>query len=103
MASLQNVKLYERSSKIECRITIRFRNSTLRYVTQRIGKMGSHRDSYRLGIVAHLCSPSYLRGRDWENDSSMSAWARSYQDPVSTNNLDVVVHACESQLLRKYK
>jgi hypothetical protein len=30
----------------------------------------------RLGMVAHTCNPSYLGGKDWENQSFRLAWAK---------------------------
>jgi hypothetical protein len=36
--------------------------------------------------VAQACNPSYLGGRDWEDNSLRPAWAKSLQDPISTNS-----------------
>jgi hypothetical protein len=47
--------------------------------------------------LTQACNPSYLGGRDWEDHSLRSAWAKSSPDPISTNKkLGVVVHACHS-------
>jgi hypothetical protein len=35
--------------------------------------------------VAQACNPSYSGGREGEDHSSMSEWAKSLQDPISTN------------------
>jgi hypothetical protein len=35
--------------------------------------------------VAHFYNPSYSRGRDWEDHDSRPVWAKSSQDPISTN------------------
>jgi hypothetical protein len=37
------------------------------------------------GLVDQACNPSYLGGSNWEDGSSRPAWARSSQDPISTN------------------
>jgi hypothetical protein len=47
-------------------------------------------------VVAHVCNPSYLGGRDWEDCSSRLVQAKSERDPSSKNKLSVVVHACNS-------
>jgi hypothetical protein len=44
---------------------------------------------YRLGMVAHICKPSYT-GRDQENPGLRTAQVKSYQDPISINELGVV-------------
>jgi hypothetical protein len=33
--------------------------------------------------VAHTCSPSYLRGWDWEDHGSRTAWANSLADHIA--------------------
>jgi hypothetical protein len=38
--------------------------------------------------VAHICNPSYSRGRDPEDGGSKPDWANSSQDPVSKNFLE---------------
>jgi hypothetical protein len=38
----------------------------------------------RLGVVAYICNPSYLEGRDQENCHSRLAQV-SLQDPISTS------------------
>jgi hypothetical protein len=42
--------------------------------------------------VAHICNPSSWGGRDQEDCSLKPAHSKSYQDLISTNKLDVVVH-----------
>jgi hypothetical protein len=37
-------------------------------------------------VVAHVCHPSYVGGKDSEDYSSRSAQAKSYQDPTSNNS-----------------
>jgi hypothetical protein len=46
------------------------------------------------GAVAHACNSSYSGGRDWEDGGSRPAWAKSSRDPISINNLGVVVNTC---------
>jgi hypothetical protein len=38
--------------------------------------------------MAHICNPSYSRGSDQEDQDLGPVWV------ISTNKLDVVVHAC---------
>jgi hypothetical protein len=38
-----------------------------------------------LGTVAQSYNPSYLGGENQEDQGSRSAWAKSSQDPISTN------------------
>jgi hypothetical protein len=48
------------------------------------------------GAEVHAYNPSYLGGREegeWEQ-GLRPAWAKSQQDPISTNKLHVVVQAC---------
>jgi hypothetical protein len=35
-------------------------------------------------LVAHTCTSCYSEGRDWEDNSLWTAWAKSLQDPIST-------------------
>jgi hypothetical protein len=39
----------------------------------------------------HACDPSFSKGRDQEDHGWRSAWAKSYQDPISINKLSMVV------------
>jgi hypothetical protein len=39
--------------------------------------------SYKMAVPT--CNPNYLRGRDWEDHSLMSAQAKSLQDPPYFN------------------
>jgi hypothetical protein len=52
--------------------------------------------------MAHTCNPSYLEGRDQEDQGPRPAWANSSQDSISTNKklsvvLCVMVCACHSR------
>jgi hypothetical protein len=40
----------------------------------------------------HACDPSFSKGRDQEDHGWRSAWAKSYQDPISTNVQGMVSH-----------
>jgi hypothetical protein len=42
-------------------------------------------------VVAHVYNSSYLGDKDWEDCGSMTAWAKSSQDHLSTNKLGMVV------------
>jgi hypothetical protein len=37
------------------------------------------------GLVAHACNPSYLGGRDWEDNYPSKSGGKSSQDPISIN------------------
>jgi hypothetical protein len=49
-----------------------------------------------LGVMGCTCNPNYLGGGDWKDCSSSLTWAKSLQDPISTNKLGVVVHVCNT-------
>jgi hypothetical protein len=42
-------------------------------------------------MVAHTCNPTYLGLAD---PGSRLAWAKNYQDPISTNKPGMLVHVC---------
>jgi hypothetical protein len=49
------------------------------------------------GTMAHICNPSYTRGRDGEEYGLRQLEAKSWRDPTSTNKkLVVVVHTGHS-------
>jgi hypothetical protein len=50
----------------------------------KFGRMTS-KVSIWLGTVAQTCNPSFLGGRNQEDHSSSLTWAKSSQDPSSTN------------------
>jgi hypothetical protein len=45
-------------------------------------------------MVAHVCNPSYLGGREQEDRSLRPAPAKSLPDTISTNKFGVVAHTC---------
>jgi hypothetical protein len=38
-----------------------------------------------LGTVAYICNPNYSGGDSWKDCSSRPTWAKSSEDPISTN------------------
>jgi hypothetical protein len=50
--------------------------------------------NYRLGLVAHTYKSSFLGSGDQEDYSLRPAVAKSWQDPISTNKLGMVVQTC---------
>jgi hypothetical protein len=48
------------------------------------------KENGRLVIVVYAYNPSILD----QDCGSKLAWAKSWQDPISTNKWDVVVHTC---------
>jgi hypothetical protein len=46
-----------------------------------------------LGVVTHICNPSYLVGEGQKDGSSELTQAKSYQDSISANKPGVMVHA----------
>jgi hypothetical protein len=49
----------------------------------------------KLGVVAHTCIPRYSGERDLEDRDFRPVWAKSPQDPISTNKkLGVVTCTC---------
>jgi hypothetical protein len=43
------------------------------------------KDGRGLGATAHTCNASYLRDKDQEDYGPRPAWAKSQQEPMSTN------------------
>jgi hypothetical protein len=39
----------------------------------------------RPGMVAHICNPSYLKGRDWEDHKFRPTLAPDWLSSISTN------------------
>jgi hypothetical protein len=48
----------------------------------------------QLGVVAHVCNPSYLGSRDQEDQGLRPAWQKISETPISTNKLGRVVCTC---------
>jgi hypothetical protein len=54
---------------------------------------------YKAWHRAHTCNPSYQGGGDQEDHGSRPAWAKSSQDPISTNKKwGIVMHACHPSM-----
>jgi hypothetical protein len=47
----------------------------------------------------HTYNPNYSSGRDWKDCGSRPVRAKSYQDPISTNKLGMMVHPCNPSYL----
>jgi hypothetical protein len=41
----------------------------------------------------YICNPNYAEGRDQEDYSSRPAQEKSYQDTISINKIDMVIHS----------
>jgi hypothetical protein len=42
-------------------------------------------------MVAHICNPNHAEGRDAKDQDLRLVWAKSSQDPISTNKPSIVV------------
>jgi hypothetical protein len=57
----------------------------------------------RPGMVAHTCSTSCRRGRNWEAHSLRPVQGKSWWNPITTNNQGIVVHTCGSNYTGGYR
>jgi hypothetical protein len=76
----QNVKINQYMSMIPALRRLRQKDHCLGYIVRHFKKKKKNQSQ---APVAHTCNPSYLGGRDQEDQGSKPAWANSLRDPIS--------------------